>query len=232
MEHPWGKAAEQIRTYFLDRFLVDPWASSRARVLQTLFSFVQRGSQNIRGQSALWDLNGQSYKELLVDIFKAFSLKVKWQLILLIEWSFISLLLNTLSNNILNLASYCHVFSFPFHNKTNNKLNSQLYKSATQYSIYCMQFFHLDSSITSNCNKKTQHIVLASITFWQIIIKLFLRSSAQCLRRRIILNNGANILTQLISYFSIEVYTTVISSSMGIISYKTEILQVFFWQLV
>lgn len=41
------------------------------------------------------------------------------------------------------------------------------------------------------------------------------------------MNNGANILTQLICYFSIEVYTTVISSSMSIISYKTEILQLF-----
>lgn len=88
-----------------------------------------------------------------------------------------------------------------------------------------MQFFHLDSSITSNCNKK-KPILLASITFWQIIIKLFLRSSTQWLRR-ITLNNGANILTQLACYFSIKRYTIVIPSSMGNISY-TEIMQLFF----
>lgn len=76
--HPWEEAAEQFQTYFLDRFLVDHPVSSCARVLQTIFSFIQWGCQNSRGQSAFWDLHGQSYKELLVDIFKAFSLKVKW----------------------------------------------------------------------------------------------------------------------------------------------------------
>lgn len=76
--HLWEEAAEPFQTYFLDRFLVDHPVSSCARVLQTIFSFIQWGSQNSRGQFAFWDLHSQSYKELLVDIFKAFSLKVKW----------------------------------------------------------------------------------------------------------------------------------------------------------
>lgn len=77
MEHPWEKAAEEIERD-LPEHLENHQVFSTCQDPPDYPALFSEVPQNIGEQSALWVLHGQNYKELLVDIFKAFSLKVKW----------------------------------------------------------------------------------------------------------------------------------------------------------